>query len=101
MVDGDEGLVPDPDGTAAGGVERKPGGPDDYVRLATLVINTFIESREDMEDWWRGEKDNRKKYGVTPEHEMKLAQVCKDRLAAVRLQQRKKPKSPYKKKRLI
>ncbi len=63
--------------------KREPGGPEDYVRLALLVIAMPGGDQEDLRQWWKDETLRRRKYGVTGEYEQRLIAACREKAATL------------------
>ena len=71
--------------------KRAPGGPEDYIRLALLVIAMPGGDQEDLRQWWKDETLNRRKYGVTGEYEKQLIDACRERAATLPARKQEAP----------
>lgn len=54
-----------------------------YIRLVRMALPMTGDTQAELRQWWRGETLRRREYGLTPEQEALLADLCRERLASL------------------
>ncbi|MEE9481930.1 hypothetical protein [Methylobacterium ajmalii] len=54
-----------------------------YIRLVRMALPLTGSTQAELRQWWRGETLRRRQYGLTPEQEALLADLCRERLATL------------------